>query len=819
MGTYRHGWVVTTLAACCALGAAGAALADSTLEEIVVTAQKREQNIQDVGISIAAFSGDQLKSFGVTSSVDVAALTPGVHISGNLAGQNTQFSIRGVTQNDFNDIVEAPNAVYLDEGYIAIAQAQTFALLDIDRVEILKGPQGTLFGRNATGGLVQYVSTKPSFDKVTGYADVTYGEYDTEAHAFSQRYEAAIGGPIDDRFAGRVAATYTQHDGYLKNLYPSQAPASGLGSDAPGPGAGANLGGEQTYAGRATLDFKATSDLLLRLSFNYAHSDLGTGPYKSKSTISVLDSHGNLVNVIDTPANETRLSIQGNADGGANALDGHNFVPGAAIGLPGRPVPGGDFFGYLDPDPNGYTTSSDFAFKNQGYTTTYGFDGHVEWNLGGGTSLVSISDYKKYNKSLFIDVDSAPINQLANYAGVDADSWTEELRLAGSSPHIRWVTGLYYLYIDTLSNNGLKAPANSIISDAFDIPPPGGLDIGTIARLKTNSVSLFGQGEYDFNDAFTGILGARAIREKKDDETLIGVFNSNSNFNFNQGAPLPGVLDPNSPYTYANSNTQNLWAGKAQLDWHAADGLLVYAGINRGVKAGSYNAPLLGVYDGSGQNASLLYKPEVLLDYEGGFKSTLQGGRTRVNGSVFYYDYKDYQAFLFAGVGGVVINANAKNVGVELDVESQVTDQLTFTGAVSKFDATVEDVSLSYGSPLPPRDVKPTYAPELQGSAQLRYEWPAFGTRLNVRSEVTYTGSFFYNLRNFSADQFPAATMVNLGLGWATEDKLWQASFDVHNVTNVLAGEQGFDLASLCGCNEVSYKPPRLFSVSVKRAF
>ena len=86
---------------------------------------------------------------------------PGVHTSGALAGQNTQFTIRGVTQTDFNDIVEAPNAVYLDEGYIAVAQAQTFALFDIERVEILKGPQGTLFGRNATGGLVQYVSRKP----------------------------------------------------------------------------------------------------------------------------------------------------------------------------------------------------------------------------------------------------------------------------------------------------------------------------------------------------------------------------------------------------------------------------------------------------------------------------------------------------------------------------------------------------------------------------------------------------------------------------------------------------------------------------------
>ncbi|MGA0336633.1 MAG: TonB-dependent receptor plug domain-containing protein, partial [Luminiphilus sp.] len=119
--------------------------AQNVLEEVVVVAQKREQNLQEVPIAINAFTGRQMNALGVSESFDIAAFSPGVHISGNLAGQNTQFSIRGVTQNDFNDIIEAPNAVYLDEGYIAVAQAQTFAVFDIERVEILKGPQGTLF--------------------------------------------------------------------------------------------------------------------------------------------------------------------------------------------------------------------------------------------------------------------------------------------------------------------------------------------------------------------------------------------------------------------------------------------------------------------------------------------------------------------------------------------------------------------------------------------------------------------------------------------------------------------------------------------------
>ena len=131
------------------------------LEEVKVTAQKREESIQDVGIAITAFSGEQLDAFGFVNNTGVAAFTPGVHISGNNAGHTQQFTIRGATQNDFADIAEAPNAVYVDEAYQATGQSHLFANYDMERVEILKGPQGTLFGRNATGGLVRNLEIGP----------------------------------------------------------------------------------------------------------------------------------------------------------------------------------------------------------------------------------------------------------------------------------------------------------------------------------------------------------------------------------------------------------------------------------------------------------------------------------------------------------------------------------------------------------------------------------------------------------------------------------------------------------------------------------
>lgn len=809
----RHRFFLFCVTAVLSLFAVQSTLAQGVLEEVVVTAQKREQDIQDVGIAITAFTGDQMEALGVEQSFDIAAFSPGVHISGNLAGQNTQFSIRGVTQNDFNDIIEAPNATYLDDGYFAIAQAQTFTVFDVQRVEILKGPQGTLFGRNATGGLIHYLSNKPNFDEVEGYADLTFGLFDSNADATQTRFEGAVGGPIGDSVAGRIAILYNEHDGYLNNIYPDQAPP-GLAGPPPGPGAGAAMGDDDTLALRGTLDFQVNEDVLFRVSANYAKTEVATGPYQSKSTIAVVDASGEIINVINTPAGETRLSIQGAGDGGADIIDGDELLPGGGAGLPGRPVPGGDFFGYIDRDGEDFDTSGDFAFADSGETETVGLNARLEWTLDNGMLLTSITDFKDYEKLLFIDVDAAPMNQLANYAGVDATSFTQEIRLNWESDRSRYLAGFYYLNIDTDSDNGLKAPVDSIVG-TFVAP----VDIGVISTLETDSYSLFGQMEYDFSDQLTGIFGARVIREEKDFNTSIGVLLSNDSFTVNQGSFLPNPFGAGSPFIESLSRSDTLWAAKAQLDFHVNDDFLIYGGINRGVKAASYNAPLLGAFLGSGGTSGLPYDEEVLLSYEVGFKSTLQDGRTRINGSAFYYDYSDYQAFLFVGVGGVVINADAENVGLELELQTSPADGWDLFLGASWFDATVKDVLLRSGSPLPPRDVDPTYAPEFQVTGMARYEWEALGGMMNVRADVSYSDEFFYNLRNFDADKYDAYTMVNAGLGWTNENGDWNIDFKINNLTDERAGIQGFDLATLCGCNEISFQPPRWYGVSLKRSF
>lgn len=807
----------------------------AVLEEVVVTAQKREQNLQDVGIAVTAFTGQQMKELGITRSVDVTGMTPGVHSGGAIAGQNTQFTIRGVTQIDFNDIVESPNAVYLDEGYMAIAQSQTFALFDIERVEILKGPQGTLFGRNATGGLVHFISTKPSFEQVEGYVDISYGEFDVPNNANLLTVEAAIGGPITDKFAARLAVKHNHQDPYLENDYPDQ-----MFNPPPDPASGEDLGDDDTQAARLTLSFLPNDQTEITFSGNYATSEMNSAPYQSKPVTAVVGVNGSgmaeVINAIDTPAGSTDWAIvpPGYTGPIADPFQGADFSTSpfvdqafmdAVFGGPGggRPLPGGDFFGYLDRDGDDFKTSSDFAFKDSNSTDTWGLHLDIRYELENGMKFISITDYKDYEKKLLMDVDSAPVNQVANYAGVDATSFTQEFRLSGETDKSRWVVGAFYLNIDNHSDNGLKAHNNSIAMLPDPVTPNAfvPIDIGVIAELETDSYNIFGQFEYDITDNWMLTVGLRAIEEEKDSEVNVGILPSFSYSSINVINPsTPGTVNGwyVGPFTFKDDDSKDLWAGKVQLDWRPTDDMLIYFGVNRGVKAGSYNAPLLGGYIMSGGNSAIPYDEEVLVSYEVGFKATINDV-TRLNGSFYYYDYSDYQAFLFAGVGGVVINADAETYGAELELITSPIDGLDILLSAAYVDATVEDIPLNVLSGFPASDVEPTYAPKVQATALVRYEWAVGDSMMSVQVDSNYSDEFYYNLRNFDADKFDSYVLTNFRVGWSSPSDKLKLALEVRNITDERAGQMGYGLASFCGCNEESWQPPRYYGLNARYSF
>jgi iron complex outermembrane receptor protein len=805
------------------------------LDEIVVTAQKREQSIQDVGIAITAFTGDQLDRLGIVESTEVTSLTPGVHFSAFTAGQSKQFTIRGVTQNDFSEHAETPNAVYLDEGYLASPQTQLFAAFDLERVEILKGPQGTLFGRNATGGLVHYITRKPT-EEFEGYADITYGRYDRI------RAEGAVSGPLAANVQGRLSGIYNRHDPIIENTFPfgdPTNPAEAFGGPAwfGSPSGAEDAWRDDHWAFRAQVQWQISDRAELLLSGNGADQSLGSGHYQGEGTTPVINEltggHVNSIFAQDEPRGCEAISLQTGNCLPIVLLDGEFFGPGNPVFGPEdalRPVPGGDLFGYIDPDDEGFTTSTDHVTKDFNILKSWSGTGKLTWEFD-KFLLTTVSHYMYSRKRTSLDVDSSPHAGLNVMSDQNTDTFSQEVRINGELERARWVAGFYYLWISAGYNQGLaNSPGGPFTTTLFPLifggfDPvaaqaflPGGaaglpaLEANTLADLITNSYSVFGQVDFDLTNKLTFIAGLRTIIEDKDME-----WTNNYYANFDDRLTETDVLIAPGYAPFEDKTSDTLWTGKLEMDYRPTEDWLVYVSLSRGVKAGSFNAPL---NDGSPRlsDDQIGYDEEVLYAYEIGFKSTLFGGTTRFNGSFYYYDYQDYQAFLFQGSSGAIFNNDAKYKGIELEVQTRPIEGLDFLFNASFIDAEVTNLAVSPGVF---RDVTPSFTPQAQLGGVLRYEFPlvAFGGTLAAQMDANYASNAYHNIRNYQTQKMDAYVVGNARLSWISPDGAWELSAFVKNLADERYKVTGFDLSTLCGCSEEGWGRPREWGVRLRYNF
>ena len=214
--------------------------AQQLLEEIIVTAQKRDENLQDVPISVTAFSGDQLVALGLSDFTEITQQVPALQLNA-WSPKLTIFNLRGISQNTFNDNNEGPVAVYVDDAYMGSLNGISGQMFDLKRVEVLRGPQGTLFGRNATGGLIHYISQDASEAETNGYVEAEFGEFSKTGLEF------ALGGSFSDNVRARIAGRWTEMDGYINSVdthFPDPFPPDPTVAGALlFPGSGQDIGG------------------------------------------------------------------------------------------------------------------------------------------------------------------------------------------------------------------------------------------------------------------------------------------------------------------------------------------------------------------------------------------------------------------------------------------------------------------------------------------------------------------------------------------------------------------------------------------------
>lgn len=750
------------------------------LEEITVTASKREQGAQDVGIAIAAFTGDDLRERGATNSMDLTQMTPGVSAAGSYGGQFLTYSIRGVTQNDFLDHTEAPTSVYMDEAYLAMMTTQQFVMFDVERAEILKGPQGTLYGRNSTGGTVNIVTRKPTYE-LDGHADVTYGRYD------DVRFEGALGGPVSESVALRGAVLYHDSSEILEN----SVPGSG------------DLWSHETLAGRLHAQFEFAQDASLLLTAYGGKSEAPSSPWQWAGTIAEVNADGQVINVHDVDPGETRECI---GPGGANA-DCGNDVLGSPDGFTlTRPLAGGDFFGYRE--AAGTDIAQDVPDGNINTLELYGATANLSWPFG-SVELASVTDYKVAEKDFQLDGTVSPARGINTIAKAETTSFSEELRLSGASDDLRWVAGVYYLGIDAdIPTTGIWLPVDgntpTIVAAGFQ-----GFQFLDAYELKTRSYSVFGQTEFDLTSTLTAILGVRGTEEEKDFDYRSDVFLQTSQDSprvFRQGMFIAPTR------TYADESSDTLFTARAQLDYKPSEDLLFYGSFNRGVKAGGFNAPFGG--SASIVDEEIPYDDETLNAFELGFKSTLFGGRARLNGSAFYYDYKDYQTFQFIGLTSQVTNNDAQYQGAELEFSASPADGWYLQLSAAYLDTEVYDV-VSFGIV---DDKEASFAPEFEASGLLRYEWPALGGHVSAQASFDSSSEFYYSLTNFDSLRSDSHTAFDARLAYRLPGGSVEIWAFVDNLTDERYETLGFDLSSSCGCSLATFAKPRGYGVGIRVA-
>lgn len=381
----------------------------SELSEIIVVAQKRAQAAQDVPVTMQAYSAADLLARGADSAADLTKFTPGLNLGGAAAGQTVIFGIRGVVAQDLLGQAESPVATYVDEGYIAGHSLSSVDLYDIDHVEVLKGPQGTLFGRNATGGVVNILTKTPSSTD-EGYLQAGYGSYN------EQHYEGAFGGPITDTFRFRVAGMFQENGDWVNNVAPT----------------GDGLGNVKKGAARVRFEYVPNDDFNILVTGYVSEWRYSWAPYFLLSTRNVTNADGQVIN-------------------------SHIVSQPTLLGVPGS-------------DISSLTIDSPLAQNRDGRSSLSGGTVKMTWNFG--PTLTMITDAKRSQDHEFLDdcVCTADENFINSIVNDFANSFSEEARLYKDQGNFRWYTGIYYLHINAGSNPNWDAIGDSVaVADFNDL--------------------------------------------------------------------------------------------------------------------------------------------------------------------------------------------------------------------------------------------------------------------------------------------------------------------------------------------------------------
>jgi len=749
------------------------------VEEIVVTAQFREQNLQKTPLAITAVSGAMLEARSQTNIAQVANEAPSVTLKpqGAAFGPSLGASIRGIGQFDFNPALEPGVGVYVDDVYYATLTGSVFDLLDLDRVEVLRGPQGTLAGKNSIGGAIKLYSKKPVGDN-TGYISATYGSRDR----MDLRGSADFG--LTDNLFARLSGVAKKQGGYIKRLdfgcvYPAGTsplnPAGGIpAKNTSGEGCTLAKDGDVDYqAARAQLRWEASDTLEINLIGDFTHEDRHTAG-------SVL-----------TYANYTGTG------------DINPYGPGVAYDsrfLCGRYCNYATF--QSDADTGYAAADAEDRVRYKGY----GFSGTIDWKLGDNVALKSITAYRRYSTHFNNDDDFSPLAHSLGRSAVRFHSFSQELRLngaLGSANQFEYTIGGFY------------QDQRSVYASYQDLRYAGLTPFYQDDPVPADTKAVFAQGIYHLTDQLTLTGGIRYTKESKD-------------YTFSRRNP-DGTLHPTLG---GLDGVTGHYSGdrvdyRANIQYQFTPELMGYVQYSTGFKGGGINPRPFAATQV--QN----FGPETLETYEGGVKADLFDRMVRVNAAVFYSNYKDIQlavlscpqynpSFIPPGASfpcALPVNAGDAHIkGAEAEINLRPTEGLSIDGSVSYVDFNYYNVDPITGVT---EDMTTPYNPKWKWSIGAQYEIPLgdAGT-LIPRIDASYQAMVYTNAVNSNFNRLDSYTIANARLTYRNSANDWEASLEVTNLFDKYYFLTSFDLTG-AGAGLSSAQPgrPREWALTVKKKF
>jgi iron complex outermembrane recepter protein len=687
--------ILTLLLLATASTGTGAAGGDGRLEEVLVTAQKREQSLQDVAVSVTAFTAADIARSQLRDSEEILMKVPNLDVRSNSGSSNANIFLRGVGTVGIGFNLQSGVGIYTDDVALNSPVVNILQVYDLERVEVLRGPQNTLYGRNTTGGAINFISRKPEIgEEMNGFGSVSYGRFNELS------LEGALSTPLGDKAAARFAFQSQTRDGIRENLV--------TGSD--------DIERDK-QAGRVQLVFEPSESVSVNLKAHIERIDADNIRYKSAGAYAPGVTLPDPSQLCATPY----AFGCSNGFGFVDSRDEREFSSDMA-----RPI--------NTVDAEGVSAKINIDFEN--------------------FSLTSITAYEQNEQELSEDSDGYPGHAFHFFLESEQEQVSQEIRVASNSDgDFRWMVGAYGFWEQTsgttgptfatpmgimlvrsdadFDNTSYSAYFNLEYDVAEEVTLRGGFR-GGVDTIEGSTVALFAaQSQLPGLDIAGPSFSGQML---PDFDTLVAVGEAN-------GAAVIRVGGPTDPDANINDTDFNEWGAELGVDYRPTDDMLVYGEWSRGYKAGLFpNAPM-AIMGGQGDDP---IDPEIVNSYEVGVKTEFADGRARFNASIFYTDYTDQQQNQNINGQFEVVSIDSEIWGGEAELTWLPSEGLFVDVGIAMLDTEVTDTknASQIGKNL-------VNAPDLTGRVAVRREWQLdSGGLFSIGADARYASKRYFNLDN-----------------------------------------------------------------------